>query len=154
MMGLAFCVMWCNVSILNKSGQGGGGCCVPVCGHGFNKKSWANIIASDKCLSCSLISPFFQAHTPHNLHFAPVLIIQSGGKARLLAYWTELVQKGLMSTRARVREDAGLSSGGSRRKGPLLLAVGSNGLCMKWYLHLEVSLKKGCGVSDSRNLID
>jgi len=56
-----------------------------------------------------------------------------------------------MSSRAGVREDTGLSSGDREKKDPLML--GSNGLCLERYLHLEASLKKKePGVAGSRNL--
>lgn len=63
-----------------------------------------------------------------------------------------------MSTRAGVREDAGLSSGNTEERG-------KNRLCLKRYLHLKASLRKktrkwlgggakegGGGVANNRNL--
>lgn len=127
MMEPALCVMCPHVAKLCV-GRG----FLRVCGHVSMRK------VEPKKLLLRRRSPAPLCHlSPHYLHLESVLLRNVRGKERSLCLVnrTDLVQNGLIRTRAGVREDAGLSSGyvGER---------GKNGLCLKRYLHLKASLRK------------
>lgn len=139
MMGLALCVKWCNISILKKE-------CVCVVSLFVAVVSWAKLSQYNCFWEGALLLPYLTfLPSTYSSSFAPYT--SSGNKLRrkrslLLAYWTALFQKGVMSTRAGVMEDAGLSSGDTGKKDPLLLASPLLSSPVKRYLHVEASLNK------------
>lgn len=138
----------CDVSILNKCVCWEG--CLHVCGHVSETKVEPKKLLLKRGLLFTFVIFILIICTLRNVR----------GQERLLylVYWTELIQKGLMRTWARVREDAGLSSGYMEERRKMDCAWKGTSI---WKPHQEKGPESdgvgsakggGGGVTNSRNL--